>query len=1102
MFNPTDPAVTTPASVAPASDTGTDEATVSRETLTRRLFRFDMVLLTMVLVLAFFLGSFIATNSDLFLDLALGNPFGADADPSGWPHHAWLPSLVLGSFYEPFSENAEIGGIAAVVAKALVIVILVIVLCRTRRQGQSWLFPVVGSALAVLVMSPRLALQPLVLSFLFLAVTFYVLNLPANIYPRAIWCLPALFLLWVNTDQWFLIGPFTVALFLLGEWLQHRFRVASLSGTPAPPGRLRQLGLVLLVGLAVCLINPWTYRAFTLPLELGHLVASTVNVVPGAGRMVRQVREQDPQFLQQWSPLSSEYWSRPDRGQNAAGLAYFVLLIAGIASFVVPVYALRPAGQAATTTRAGYTLPLLMVFVCLGLLSMWTYRLVPLFAVVAGPIAVLNFQDYMRRRPAQGPAVSRKELNWAVGARGAALLATVVLLPCAWAGWLHGNAGDWRLSRHVGWGVAEDPGIQTAAATLVNIQKYGKEHHQPHLLKLGINYGPDTGNYFAWTNRHGWPGVNVASDARYALYEGERAVAFGKLRRGLRDELDAIRRVSQAPGKYNPSDDLRNARDLYQEALRKLGSDYVIFTNLHRDPLAWSIVQVMQEDPFLQWTPLYYDGRTAVFGWRDPLKRNDPFRDVRLDLTPLAAPASFPPNVPSVTLKPGVPPVPTGSWTEWDEFLTGPVAPPLSYFQSKAYLEQYNTTARQAQQRFQELLAEAGGPAALAGKRVLATFDVTKEPGPPGALLLAVRASRNGVLENPEDFTSYKQLAESCGRSLDLEDYWVGRPGLMADLYKPASLRVRLRQIELLTAMHQALVLQPNKGDLHKNLGDIYLRLSYLDLALEHLSRAGGFVDPKLVQKINEEVKHRQDEFKRTSIGLADPLERFDLALHRLSPDGKGIERRGLLQLGLKILGDADLKKLEGPALAKLVAWQMYLMLMTGQAEAVKEARSENLRKNLPPGEYEELQALAAAALGDYPTADRFLAEAEKAYHLPPDEQLASLEQQATRQMFALGTTTAAWIAGQDGLAGSSARLVVSVGQYGMLFKDLAHLAEPRARVADVRLVRGILALEAGQRGAALKHFQDSLRIGPVVVQMYLLDRAVARRYVEILEGK
>ena len=66
-------------------------------------------------------------------------------------------------------------------------------------------------------------LQPTCLSYLCLALTLYILWKPAEgTAPTArLFLIPPLFALWVNLDAWFLLGPLTVCLFLLGEILQN-----------------------------------------------------------------------------------------------------------------------------------------------------------------------------------------------------------------------------------------------------------------------------------------------------------------------------------------------------------------------------------------------------------------------------------------------------------------------------------------------------------------------------------------------------------------------------------------------------------------------------------------------------------------------------------------------------------------------------------------------------------------------------------------------------------------------------------------------------------------------------------------------------------------
>ena len=66
--------------------------------------------------------------------------------------------------------------------------------------------------------------------------------------------------------------------------------------------------------------------------------------------------------------------------------------------------------------------------------------------------------------------------------------------------------------------------------------------------------------------------------------------------------------------------------------------------------------------------------------------------------------------------------------------------------------------------------------------------------------------------------------------------------------------------------------------------------------------------------------------------------------------------------------------------------------------------------------------------------------------------------------------------------------------------KDLTHLAGERRQVFELRLMRGLLALEVGNTTEAAKHFRASLRALPVLVPH--MDQPIAARYLELLEGK
>src|SRR5262249_51748991 len=145
--------------------------------------------------------------------------------------------------------------------------------------------------------------------------------------------------LWVNLDEWFLLGPLVVALYLLGQWLQRVFgpKLAD------QPQSLGFLSLILVAGIGACLLNPYHVHAFVLPPELAYLVVSTINgagppnEVIASGRPLKTLHDFSPQSTLFLSPLSRTYITNQALGLNVAGIAFYVLAVAGAASF-----ALRP----------------------------------------------------------------------------------------------------------------------------------------------------------------------------------------------------------------------------------------------------------------------------------------------------------------------------------------------------------------------------------------------------------------------------------------------------------------------------------------------------------------------------------------------------------------------------------------------------------------------------------------------------------------------------------------------------------------------------------------------------------------------------------------
>jgi len=144
------------------------------------LEKMDVSFVVLLLVLSFFLGSYAATNPDAWLQLASGrliaqgewnigvDPFSFTTEATAtspavyWVHQSWLYSWVLYLIYS-FTSGAGV-----VVAKALAIAGLAWCLLQIPGGKQSRWLTVIYVGLGMLALSPRLVLQPTIVSFLLL----------------------------------------------------------------------------------------------------------------------------------------------------------------------------------------------------------------------------------------------------------------------------------------------------------------------------------------------------------------------------------------------------------------------------------------------------------------------------------------------------------------------------------------------------------------------------------------------------------------------------------------------------------------------------------------------------------------------------------------------------------------------------------------------------------------------------------------------------------------------------------------------------------------------------------------------------------------------
>lgn len=421
--------------------------------------RADALAVALAVGFAFLAGSFVARNSDVWLHLATGralvrgdyhlgtDPFAHTTDGRYWANHAWLFDLGLYAAFNQF------GGAALVVLKALAVAGTAgAMLVAARGRGPVWV--AAGCVLlAVLACGPRLLLQPSIASLLLLAVTLCCLRAGG----AALKAVPVLVALWVNLDAWFLLGPALVGLFWLGRRIDPER--ASLPSWPR---------WFVPVSLGACLLSPHHVFALTLPMELSPAVWSSAFAT-------------DPRFA---GVFASPWHTAPlgaAGGYNLAAWAFFVLLGLGVASFAANRRALR-----------GWRIAVWLPF---ALLAAWQARLIPFFAVVAGPITALNLREVLSETRGQRAG------------RGFVLSAGAALVVLAWFGWTTGFANR---DRATAWGVHTDPSLARAAEGLAR----DSAATIPADRTLVFATHPDAGHYLAWFA----PGERYFLDSRLHLF--------------------------------------------------------------------------------------------------------------------------------------------------------------------------------------------------------------------------------------------------------------------------------------------------------------------------------------------------------------------------------------------------------------------------------------------------------------------------------------------------------------------------------------------------------------------------------------------------------
>jgi hypothetical protein len=254
---------------APASLS--DKLDVGR--LIRRLFSFPALLAFLLVGAVAVTASYFFVDPDLWWHIKVGqtilathhwpttDPYSFTVSGQPWIAYEWLGEVLLGA-------AMRLGGVRGLEILLLVLgsAVMLALYAYATICAKNSKSAFVACALLFMLANASFTLRPQMLGYLFLILTMTALELFRQGKRAALWFLPILFLLWVNTHGSFIIGLGAIFLY----WLcgLKKFRLGGLEAKAWSAAERRTISLVFLLCLAVLPITPYGTQLAVYPFDM------------------------------------------------------------------------------------------------------------------------------------------------------------------------------------------------------------------------------------------------------------------------------------------------------------------------------------------------------------------------------------------------------------------------------------------------------------------------------------------------------------------------------------------------------------------------------------------------------------------------------------------------------------------------------------------------------------------------------------------------------------------------------------------------------------------------------------------------------------------
>lgn len=180
---------------------------------------------------------------------------------SVWIAYEWLGEVVM-------AIAARLGGTVglAVLLALLGIAIALLTYCYAWLRSGSTTAAALATVVALQVTPSSFTMRPQLIGYAFLLITLIALERFRQQRTKALWFLPALFLVWVNTHSSFVLGFVAIGAYWVGGLVA--FRWGSLAAARWTTGERKHLLWVTLLSLAATFVTPYGAGLAQYPLEV------------------------------------------------------------------------------------------------------------------------------------------------------------------------------------------------------------------------------------------------------------------------------------------------------------------------------------------------------------------------------------------------------------------------------------------------------------------------------------------------------------------------------------------------------------------------------------------------------------------------------------------------------------------------------------------------------------------------------------------------------------------------------------------------------------------------------------------------------------------